>query len=232
MLALTYIKIFHLVGLIMGLGGAVLLDLNIFTRGVLRPVSGYTVHLTETLSKCVSLGLIILWITGGALIALNMQVKPDYLMNPKLWAKILIVMALTLNGMFIHRYVLPFLKGEMGNRLFARVTSRELLLLTLVGSVSFVSWVTPFVLGKASELNFVTPMWKILACYGAALCLVWAGMFAIATSLTRLQALARKIAANTLLQSEAWENAEFAPPEKRGQTRRPVREALPTYKAA
>lgn len=203
---LTFIKIFHLVGLIMGFGGAVLLDLTIFKHGVLRPISQYTIHQTELLSRFVTWGLILLWGTGFGLIAINLIDKPEYLTNQKLWAKMAIVVLLTINGVFVHNRVLPILRQKVGQRIFEMAKKRETLLLTLVGSVSFVSWTTPFVLGKASELNYVTPMWVIMAAYFAAVFAIWAIMFVIMSSVSKLQSFARKAANATLQHSSSWEN--------------------------
>ena len=203
---LTFIKVFHLVGLIMGFGGAVLLDLTIFKHGVLRPISQYTIHQTELLSRFVTWGLILLWGTGFGLIAINLIDKPEYLTNQKLWAKMAIVVLLTINGVFVHNRVLPILRQKVGQRIFEMAKKRETLLLTLVGSVSFVSWTTPFVLGKASELNYVTPMWVIMAAYFAAVFAIWAIMFVIMSSVSKLQSFARKAANATLQHSSSWEN--------------------------
>lgn len=158
MQVLTFVKIFHLLGLIMGLGGAVLLDFTVLMQGVLRPISGYTLHQVKVLSRAVTVGLALLWITGGLLILLNYQIEPQYITNPKLWAKILIVVGLTFNGILIHNKVLPALKQKMGERLFEGMQVKSIAALTFVGAVSFTSWVFPMVLGKASELNYVTPM--------------------------------------------------------------------------
>jgi hypothetical protein len=203
---LTFIKIFHLVGLIMGLGGAVLLDLTIFKHGVLRPISKFTIHQTELLSRFVTWGLILLWGTGFGLIAINLMDKPEYLTNQKLWAKMAIVVLLTINGVFVHNKVLPILRQKVGERIFEMANRRETLLLTLVGSVSFVSWTVPFVLGKASELNYVTPMWVIMSAYISAVISAWAIMFVIMSSVSKLQNFAIKAANATLQQSSNWEN--------------------------
>jgi uncharacterized membrane protein len=204
---LTFIKIFHLMGLVMGFGGAVLLDFTIFSRGIIRPVSQYTIHQSVVLSRIVSVGLTVLWITGFALIWLNLADKPEYLTNQKLWAKIAIVVVLTANGFFIHHKILPLLKGQIGNRLFDNLLRSQLVLMTLIGSISLVSWVTPFILGKASELNYITPMWLIMMIYFAAVAVVWAGMFSVMGSITLIQDLLRKAAAKTMQSNDAWENA-------------------------
>jgi hypothetical protein len=203
---ITFIKIFHLFGLIMGFGGALLLDLTIFTRGILRPISAYAIHQTEVLSRVVTWGLVILWATGIALIWMNTLDKPEYITNQKLWAKVAIVILLTVNGVLIHHKILPYLKAGLGQRLFDGMKRTTLAGFTLAGSISFVSWVTPFILGKASELNYVTPMWEILAVYLAAVMLVWASMFALMSGLTWIQNAVRKIAAATVRPSDHWEN--------------------------
>jgi hypothetical protein len=207
---LTFIRILHLLGLVMGFGGALLLDGTIFMRGVIRPVSRYTIHQAELLSRVVTWGLILLWTTGFALIWLNLLEKPDYLTNQKLWAKIIIVVLLTLNGVFIHNKVMPMLKQRLGQRLFVRVSRAQLAALTLIGSISFVSWTMPFILGKASELNYVTPMWFILSIYASALAATWIGLFALMGSIAAIQRAFAKIAAKTMQASESWENGEIA----------------------
>jgi hypothetical protein len=205
---ITFIKIFHLFGLVMGFGGAILLDLTIFTRGILRPVSAFTIHQTEVLSRVVTWGLVILWMTGIALIWMNTMDKPEYLTNQKLWAKIAIVMLLTANGVLIHHKILPYLKSSVGKRLFEGMGRRMLAAFTLVGSISFVSWTTPFILGKASELNYVTPMWLILAVFSVAVLLAWMTSFALMNSLAWMQDKARKLVEATVHHSEPWENVD------------------------
>ncbi len=205
---LTFVKIAHLFGLVMGLGGAVLLDLTIFNRGIIRPISNYTVHQAEVLSRIVTAGLALLWFTGLALIWINLAEKPEYLTNQKLWAKIAIVIVLTVNGVFIHRHVLPILKEKIGCRLFDQLNRSHVALLTLMGSISFVSWTMPFVLGKASELNYVTPMHVILAAYCMAISAAWGGMFTMVCGLTRIQAFVRTAAARTLQESDTWEDMQ------------------------
>ncbi len=206
MLFLTYVKLFHLVGLIMGLGGAVLLDMTVLTRGVIRPVSHYTIHQAHVLSRVVSIGLLILWISGALLIWINLQAKPEYLTNEKLWAKIAIVAVLTLNGILIHHKVLPLLQQRLGQRLFEGAGRAQIVAMTLIGAISVTSWMAPFILGKASELNYVTPMATILAVYGAGIGVVWAGLFTVMSSITRIQQVLSAVAAKAYQVSDDWEN--------------------------
>ena len=202
---LTLVKILHLIGLIMGLGGAVLLDFSIFRRGVVRPVSRFTVHQAITLSRIVSFGLVMLWLTGAALIAIGYAAKPEYIENPKLWAKVLIVWILTVNGFAIHAKVLPLLKRSVGRTIFAGRPKRQIGFLTGLGAISFTSWVTPFVLGKASELNYVTPMLPILGVYAAAVVAVWAGLFLLMCSIGWIQHRVHRGIEALMRPSEPWE---------------------------
>ncbi len=206
MYLLTFVKLFHLIGLIMGLGGAVLLDMTVLTRGVIRPVSQFTVHQAHVLSRIVSLGLVILWVSGAALIWINLASKPDYLSNPKLWAKIAIVAVLTLNGVLIHHKVLPLLKQKFGKRLFEGSSRWQLLALTMIGSISVTSWMAPFILGKASELNYVTPMLTILSVYAVGIAIVWCVLFVAMSSISQIQSIMAKVAALTYQNSDDWEN--------------------------
>ncbi len=175
-------------GLVMGLGGALLLDFTILTRGIIKPVSEYTLHQMRILSRAVSAGLMLLWITGAALIWLNLEVKPEYLQNPKLWAKIIIVTILTLNGFLIHAAVMPHMNKRIGKRLFDDEPNKQILKFTFIASLSAVSWFTPFVLGKASELNFVVPASTILLAYVCAVFGSWGAMLVVTGGITSIQA--------------------------------------------
>ena len=203
---LTVLKIVHLAGLIMGLGGAILADTTIFTRGVIRPVSNYTVHQAEFLSRLVTFGLVILWLSGAALIWTNTIANPEYLTNQKLWAKVFIVVMLTVNGVLVHKLVLPSLRKSVGTRLFDGISRTRLAGMTFLGSVSLVSWTLPFVLGKATELNYVTPVLEILAVYGASILVVWPTMFTVMSSIHRIQSYLRRAASLTLMPNDAWES--------------------------
>jgi hypothetical protein len=189
---LTIIKIVHLLGLIMGLGGALLLDATILSRGIMRPISEYLLHQMKILSRIVSAGLAILWLSGFALIWMNWMIKPEYIENPKLWAKIAIVCVLTLNGALIHAKIMPYMQKRVGQRMFESEPNKHLLLFTLVASVSAISWFTPFILGKASELNFVVPASTILLAYIAAVLVTWGGMVVLTAGITMLLASIRE----------------------------------------
>jgi hypothetical protein len=65
----------------------------------------------ESLQKSVVLALIALWVTGTAIIGIDYLGKGlEYFENPKLHAKVIIVILLTYNGILLHRLVLPALQ--------------------------------------------------------------------------------------------------------------------------
>jgi hypothetical protein len=195
---IAFVKLLHLSGLIMGLGGAMLADFTTLSRGILRPVSAYTIHQMAFLSRIVTIGLGLLWISGVAIILINTQANPEYITNQKIWAKVAIVTMLTLNGFYIHRYVLPLLEDAMGHRLFDYASKHDLLIMTLCACLSFVSWTMAFVLARASALNYVTPMQHILAVYAVLLVLAWCGMYAAARAIALAQVYARNATAGDM----------------------------------
>lgn len=136
---LTILRLVHLMGLIMGLGGALLADYTIFSHGVIRPVNDYTIFQSRLLSHIVSIGLCILWVSGFAVIMIKLQLQPDFMQNPKIWAKIVIVVMLSINGILVHKLILPLLVRSAGYRLFDGAMTRQIAGMTFLGSVSLVS---------------------------------------------------------------------------------------------
>lgn len=117
----------------------------------------------ESLQKTVSAALAVLWVTGVAVIWVDIGDKGlSYLLNPKLQAKIAIVMLLTFNGMLLHRLVLPalqkagtVLKLEFNMRMFA----------LFAGALSGVSWFYAAMLGVGRPLSWKYSLTEILAAY-------------------------------------------------------------------
>lgn len=129
----------------------------------------------ESLQKTVSGALVVLWITGIAIIWVDIGDKGlSYLLNPKLQAKIAIVMLLTFNGMLLHSLVLPalqkagsLLKLEFNMRMFA----------LFAGALSGVSWFYAAMLGVGRPLSWKYSLSEILAAYPL---LIIAGFMAMA----------------------------------------------------
>jgi hypothetical protein len=160
----TLLRLFHFAGLVLGFGGAVFLDLML-SRYRRMVVSAELAANVEWISRFVASGLLLLWLSGAGFLALYAVAEPDKLMNPKIWANIAIVGILTINGLAIHRFVLPFLRQRIGSQLLTGIKPGTKVALIGCGVISIVSWTVPVILGAAPQLNFVVPCAIILAAY-------------------------------------------------------------------
>ena len=111
----------------------------------------------------VTSALVVLWLSGGALVAIDVAVKGlAYLENPKLQSKLLVVVVLTVNGLVLHRRVIPWLMkaGSMfklpGTRCLATI---------LCGAVSGVSWLYAAMLGVSRPLSWKFSVVELLMPY-------------------------------------------------------------------
>jgi hypothetical protein len=117
----------------------------------------------ESLQTTVSYALIALWISGGAIIGLDVAEKGvSYFFNPKLQAKIGMVVVLTLNGYLLHAAVMPAMK-KAGSLLNLAFNSRMLAIFS--GAVSGVSWCYAAMLGVGRPLAWKYSVMELLAAY-------------------------------------------------------------------
>jgi len=165
----TIVIILHLVGLAFGAGGAWISDLLILRFLQLDVITEDKVKIIHFMTKLVTFGLIILWLTGFGFLAMYYFGAADKLDNPKIWAKVTIVTILTFNGIWLHKFVMPLLKQSIGKTLFADVPKKTQRLMITTGTISLVSWIFPVLLGSSKALNFLLPMHEILAYYFVAL---------------------------------------------------------------
>src|SRR5207245_8874718 len=120
------------------------------------------IHLSD-LKKTVSLALIALWITGIAVIWLDASSKGlVYFLNPKIQAKIGMVVLLTLNGFLLHSTVMPAMQTA-GSLLKLSFSQRMLTIFT--GVVSCVSWFSAALLGVCRPLAWKYSLVELLAAY-------------------------------------------------------------------
>jgi hypothetical protein len=150
---LTLLIGIHLLGMCFGLGGATMLDLWILRwmrRGSLPVEIGRTFHF---ISDAVTIGLCLLWLSGLGFLALYAMESPEKFENPKLWAKVIVVIVLTINGIIIHALVLPEALRDLTRPLLFGVSRKRAALFLASGAVSGVSWYTAFAFGIFRELN-------------------------------------------------------------------------------
>lgn len=159
------IRIFHFIGLSMGLGAATLLDLMIIRFFLGQEMTQQKFEMFRFLADLVNVGLKLLWVTGLSFLVFYWMTEPVKLGNEKVWAKMVIVGILTINGVFIHRTVIPFMHGQIGRTMLDGVPFRKKITFVTMGMISFVSWYGPVIIANLPQLNFQVPMVQILIAY-------------------------------------------------------------------
>lgn len=175
----TILLAMHLLGLVLGLGAAVLLDLQLLRLLRGQAVGAFEATLVRRFSVLIGVGLALLWVSGAGLVWLALQANPDALGNPKLQAKLAVVLLLTVNGVALHGRVLPLFERNLGRPLFADIGSMRALLCLTHGAVSASAWGFAFVCGAVRELNFAAELWRFLAAYGVLLALATAAILLV-----------------------------------------------------
>jgi hypothetical protein len=174
--ALAFVKFGHLIGLVLGFGCAALADYLILRQAILKPITRQLTDWLKYISHFAFAGLALLWVTGFILIYIRYLQDPIVLTNQKLWAKIVIVTLLSVNGAFVHHHALRLVSERVGRRLFDSHGKVELMGLTLIAAISSVSWITPVFLGVASELNYKVNIASVLGVYALLVLTAWLAM--------------------------------------------------------
>ncbi len=128
-------------------------------------------------ARLLALLLALLWFSGLLLVALDMAaLGPDWVLSDKLAAKLLVVLALTLNGAALHALVLPALGRALALPALGRQGAAAGLaaigpLPLLLGAVSTTSWLYAGFIGVSRVMAPVLDLREYLLLYGAALLL-------------------------------------------------------------
>ncbi|WP_137819711.1 hypothetical protein [Pseudomonas sp. 2FG] len=155
---------FHLIACCVAIGLVLTSDIAMVKQLLKGDASGQhdDAHM-ESLQKTVVLALVALWITGIAIVGIDYAGKGmEYFLNPKLQAKVTIVMLLTFNGVLLHRAVLPALQ-KAGSLLKLSFNLRMLALFS--GALSGVSWFYATLMGVGRPLAWKYSLVELLAAY-------------------------------------------------------------------
>ncbi|WP_153003624.1 hypothetical protein [Aureimonas ureilytica] len=175
----SLLRMVHLIGLCLGLGTTLLLDGNLLGWMRAGRAPDYAPSILGAGRRVVMVGFGLLWASGAALTALAVSSDPSFLASPKLWAKIVVVTALTANAFVLHTRVLSPFSQSLARAIDGRWRGRERRLFVACGAVSATSWLVAFALGVLRE-------WNQGAGFGAIL-LVWLiGMLAAALAIRLL----------------------------------------------
>ena len=114
----------------------------------------------EFVTRIVMLALLMLYVTGGAIVWHGLGQRADYLENPKLQAKILLVVVLTINAFILHKVTFPRL--ARGRRV-VRWNAADWVVVAVPVAVSNFLWMFTAFLGIARPWNFAIPASEIFA---------------------------------------------------------------------
>jgi len=147
----------HLLAASMALGAIVATDLRLLSKLSqdkvrIAPPNPFVVRI-------VMLALLLLYVTGGAIIIQGVAGRPDYLENPKLQAKIGLVVLLTLNAFVLHKVTFPRL--ARGRRV-PRWNVIDWIVVAVPVAASNSLWLFCAFLGIARPWNYVMPLRDVL----------------------------------------------------------------------
>lgn len=141
----TLLLIAHLIGLALGVGGALIADAMFF-----KSIRDWRITKTEMGflvlgSYAVMTGLVLLILSGAGMFSLDPE---RYLASSKFLAKMTVVALLAVNGLILHNLQIPYLHRMAHERRSTRtgfISNRSLFLFG--GAVSAVSWIAALTLG-------------------------------------------------------------------------------------
>lgn len=141
--------------------------LDLFLLRILyrRALDGATLQLVRFGSRLVSAGLGVLWLSGAGFLTIYSLTARDLFSNPKIWAKLSVVVLLTLNGIYLHRRVFSALEQCIGRPLMAERSARDAFAFIITATLSASGWAFAFVLGLVKELNNTATVNVFLSVY-------------------------------------------------------------------
>lgn len=146
----------HLLGFALGVGGATITDILFFRFLKDFKITTEEHKVLNIMSQIIWAGLFIAILSGIGLYIPQSEILNQ---NPKFLVKVIVVLIIIANGAFLNLLVSPKLVGisfkENGFHIGKTIALRKLSF--ILGSISFVSWYTVFILGfiKTTPFNFI-----------------------------------------------------------------------------
>lgn len=164
----------HLLAASMALGAIVATDLRLLSKLAQDRIR--IAPPNDFVARIVMVALLMLYVTGGAIVFLASQDRPDYLANPKLQSKLILVVLLTINAFVLHRVTFPRL--GRGRRV-ARWHASDWIVVAVPVAISNFLWMFCAFLGIARAWNNVMPMRDILEIAAGLYVVAQLGVFGI-----------------------------------------------------
>jgi hypothetical protein len=145
----------HLLSLAVALGSMSIAEHLISERVIFVRVKQFTTDVYDTVlfaSHTVTVALLLLWLSGIGFIVLGYLDDPGYIENQKIWAKVSIVFLMSINGVYIHRTLLPrLLQVSQGGALIRDAGESARFRLSFCASIA--GWLLAAFYGTAKFLN-------------------------------------------------------------------------------
>ena len=144
--------IFHLLGVVIGMGGAIISDFMFFSSIRDEKISHTEMRFLQLGSKMVWFGLFIIIVSGFLIFYENSE---KYLNSSKFLAKMTVVAVIIVNGAVFHAVHIPRLRRHVGAHFpSSDEFIRKAPLLIASGAISMVSWLSALILGVLKSLPY------------------------------------------------------------------------------
>lgn len=148
----TVYVIVHILGAVVGAGAALSSDvifLAAIRDGIIKKDE---LSILKDASKVVWLGLLLVVLSGVGLFSLNFEAL---LVSSKFQLKMLLVLAIIVNGLIFARVHTPYMEARLGKKLFPKSKKNgegDRTFLALSGVISATSWLMVVILGSVSSI--------------------------------------------------------------------------------
>ncbi len=116
------------------------------------------------LFSIVTISLVLLWMTGVVLIIISYVDDPNYITNQKIWAKVVIVSVMTLNGIYIARRIMPKIRDLQSQSTLVD-TQFESAMFRFSFAISWSGWMLTAFFGVARFMNHSYSIFSTLNLY-------------------------------------------------------------------
>ena len=159
----------HLFMVILAYGSVIHADIRI----LFRRVDLLTLKITQ---RIVTFGLVMLYITGITIVLIDyghIPLYPEILHYPKLCIKVIAVLVLTINGIFLHSYVFKKLEKKH------YISRKKDVIFTISGGLSMASWLFAVFAGTAKILVPILHIEDFALIYVGLICILVSGALII-----------------------------------------------------
>ncbi len=155
--AIEYTLTFHLLGMVLGLGGTFILDILIFHFLRNFKISKEEAVIMHLISQLIIIGLILLIVTGVAIWLTDIS---SYLNSARFMMKMTAVLVLTINGLILNFYMMPGIEKLSLTKEDIEKYQPLKRVAFAIGAVSMISWFSAFFFAMIKDLESFsyTPM--------------------------------------------------------------------------